>query len=583
MIKFYENGKIKNKTIIFNLLLLISLIFFSACTIYPAPPNNITGNGNIQVYSEPAGASIYLNGSSTGYTSPKLLKNVSAESYLVTLKLEGYLDSNNFVQVYPNQTAQLNVSLALNPYIDPPNMNLLAKIEVEPNNLNLLTGQSTKINSITAFYADGSSKKLLASQCNIYSTDPNVVSVTSEGNITAISEGQANIWVEYQEINIIKSAKIMINVLNSSEDLGNLTSISVLPSTMSLSVGESKSISSITAYYDNGIEQQIDPGHCNFLIDNTNISISNSGVITGNYIGNSVVTVTYTENDITRSDTIAVSVSEATVSDTTYRALAIGVGDYIYYGEDGDLIAPPYDVIKVKELFYDCKFGNENTSFTKISELKDTQATKTNIIQKIQSTFSGADTDDISYFYFSGHGYTLNQTSYLCPTDFNGETDKAISVDELESALSSIPGKKVVLIDSCNSGGFIGKSISNNGSDEIINYLADFNESIINTFSNKPLSKDLLTSSEYQVLTSSHWYQESYEIQPIEGDPFGVFTQGLYEGCSLDNNIPADANQDDKISLQEAYEFISQWTASMRYNQNVQVYPLNSNFTIFEY
>jgi|LDZU01.1.fsa_nt_gi hypothetical protein len=583
MIKFYENGKIKNKTIIFNLLLLISLIFFSACTIYPAPPNNITGNGNIQVYSEPAGASIYLNGSSTGYTSPKLLKNVSAESYLVTLKLEGYLDSNNFVQVYPNQTAQLNVSLALNPYIDPPNMNLLAKIEVEPNNLNLLTGQSTKINSITAFYADGSSKKLLASQCNIYSTDPNVVSVTSEGNITAISEGQANIWVEYQEINIIKSAKIMINVLNSSEDLGNLTSISVLPSTMSLSVGESKSISSITAYYDNGIEQQIDPGHCNFLIDNTNISISNSGVITGNYIGNSVVTVTYTENDITRSDTIAVSVSEATVSDTTYRALAIGVGDYIYYGEDGDLIAPPYDVIKVKELFYDCKFGNKNTSFTKISELKDTQATKTNIIQKIQSTFSGADTDDVSYFYFSGHGYTLNQTSYLCPTDFNGETDKAISVDELESALSSIPGKKVVLIDSCNSGGFIGKSISNNGSDEIINYLADFNESIINTFSNKPLSKDLLTSSEYQVLTSSHWYQESYEIQPIEGDPFGVFTQGLYEGCSLDNNIPADANQDDKISLQEAYEFISQWTASMRYNQNVQVYPLNSNFTIFEY
>ncbi|GAH91355.1 unnamed protein product, partial [marine sediment metagenome] len=32
-----------------------------------------------------------------------------------------------------------------------------------------------------------------------------------------------------------------------------------------------------------------------------------------------------------------------------------------------------------------------------------------------------------------------------------------ISVDELEAALSAIPGTKVVFLDSCYSGGFIGK------------------------------------------------------------------------------------------------------------------------------
>lgn len=569
--------KILSLSIIF-FILFISFITLIGCVTLPNPNNPLYGN--IQINSNPTGASIYLNGAYTGFQTPYTLEDV-ANGSLITLKLSGYLNSNNIVQIFPNQSNMLNIELTPNNY--PPVSSYLTSINISPSTIDLNINQAFNITSINAFYSDGTNISIPYSKCTFLSINKNIATVSSTGKITGIAEGETTVWTIYTENNITKSDSIFVNVSGSNDISANLTAISVSPSNMDLSPGESKSISSIIAYYENGVEKTINPEQCSISADNSVVSVNDTGIITANTIGNSVVTVTYTENDITRSDTIAVSVSEATVSDTTYRALAIGVGDYIYYGEDGDLIAPPYDVIKVKELFYDCKFGNKNTSFTKISELKDTQATKTNIIQKIQSTFSGADTDDVSYFYFSGHGYTLNQTSYLCPTDFNGETDKAISVDELESALSSIPGKKVVLIDSCNSGGFIGKSISNNGSDEIINYLADFNESIINTFSNKPLSKDLLTSSEYQVLTSSHWYQESYEIQPIEGDPFGVFTQGLYEGCSLDNNIPADANQDDKISLQEAYEFISQWTASMRYNQNVQVYPLNSNFTIFEY
>jgi len=171
----------------------------------------------------------------------------------------------------------------------------------------------------------------------------------------------------------------------------------------------------------------------------------------------------------------------------------------------------------------------------------------------------------------------------LCPADFNGQISSAISVDELESALSAVAGTKVVFIDSCNSGGFIGKSMLETEEFKNMEYLTQFNEGIISAFANHTLSKDLLTSAEYQVLTSSHWYEESYEIDPADGEPFGVFTQGLYEGCSLANNTPADINQNDKISLSEAYNFISQWVAAMRVNQNVQVYPINSSFTIFEY
>jgi hypothetical protein len=160
-------------------------------------------------------------------------------------------------------------------------------------------------------------------------------------------------------------------------------------------------------------------------------------------------------------------------------------------------------------------------------------------------------------------------------------------VDELESTLSSIPGTKVVLIDSCHSGGFIGKDmfreIIDNPTFSEENYSSNFNENIINAFSNNRIAKDLLTSSEYQVLTSSHWYQSSYELNPPDETPFGVFTQALYEGSSLSNSIPADSNMDDSISLNEAYYFIMQWVANMQISQDVQVYPVNSSFNIFEY
>lgn len=49
---------------------LFLLLIFNACTILPAPPNSGSGYGNIQVYSEPSNASIYLDGFATGYKSP---------------------------------------------------------------------------------------------------------------------------------------------------------------------------------------------------------------------------------------------------------------------------------------------------------------------------------------------------------------------------------------------------------------------------------------------------------------------------------------------------------------------------------
>ena len=88
-----------------------------------------------------------------------------------------------------------------------------------------------------------------------------------------------------------------------------------------------------------------------------------------------------------------------------YRALFVGVGDYIYY-ESYDLGAPAPNTVKLKSLFSHCKFGEEETEFAIIERLVDHNATKENILNGILETFAGADDNDVSYFYYMGHGGT---------------------------------------------------------------------------------------------------------------------------------------------------------------------------------
>lgn len=359
-----------------------------------------------------------------------------------------------------------------------------------------------------------------------------------------------------------------------------LTSIEVQPKTMNLEVGESETISSVTAYYSDSSTANINLLDCNYSSSNPDYAtVSNGGTVTAVSDGSATITISYTEGGATKTTSAEITVGTVTQNEVVYRALCVGVGDYIQ-GSDNDLSAPPYDVDRKGQILQQCKFGTLNTTFSNIVYLKDWQATKSNILQSISSTFSGADSNDISYFYFSGHGSRLGNITYICPADITSFADSAISVDELETALSTIPGTKVVFLDSCYSGGFIGKSM-----DETIiskEKLEFFNDEVINVFS-QAQPKGLLTTNQYKVLTSCHYYQLCWEIQPEEGDPFGVFTMALYDGCNYSDNYPADTNMDTKISLQEAYLYVRNWVFSYRISQDVQVYPNNSTFTIVEY
>ena len=466
----------------------------------------------------------------------------------------------------------------------------LTEIVVQPDTMYLGEGESQYIVSVTAYYSDSSTANIPLSYCTYYSYNPSCATANSNGLITGISTGTAAILVIYTEGVISKNDSITINVTTTSITPAILSYIEVLPSVMNLSVGESQAFDSVTAYYSDSSSANVNLTSCNYSSSNPDYAtVSSSGTVTAVADGSATITISYTEDGVTKTTSAEITVGTVAQNEVVYRALCVGVGDYIQ-GSDNDLNAPPYDVDRIGQILQQCKFGTSNTTFSNISYLKDWQATKSNILQNISSTFSGADSNDISYFYFSGHGTLLGNASYLCPADMTSFINTAISVDELEAALSTIPGTKIVFLDTCHSGGFIGKAVG-----EIQNYkeeLEYFNSKIINAFSQAGY-KYLLTTNQYKVLTSCHYYQECMEltsVTPGDFDPFGVFTMGLCEGCGYFGDYLADTNLDTRVSLQEAYLYIKNWvieldaqTPNINITQDVQVYPQNSSFTIVEY
>jgi uncharacterized protein YjdB len=555
-------------------LLLLSLLFIGFLSISGCTPisNLLFGpSGSLEVTTYPSGAKIFLNDKDTGYVTPYTITNLFKSTYEVKVIL-GDVSYTKTVIVYSDNTTSVYKDLL-------PRLN---KIVVQPTSMNLEAGQSQKIDSITAYYIDSGSVTLALSSCS-YSSSSNHATINSSGTVSAVSEGSAIITVSYTDTEMTKTDTV--NIIVSSL---KLTSIDVLPLSMNLDIGESKTISSITANFNDNSTKSLGLTNCNYSSSSSHATVNSSGTITGVSAGSATINVSYTDAEITKTDTVNITVNPI-VTPVVYRALCIGVGDYLDVSVS-DLESPGYNVNRIIQVLNSCKFGSEEIEFTTIETLKDENATKTAIINGITSTFSGADENDVSYFYFSGHGsYTgVFATSYICPTGLDGSVASAISVDELESALSAIPGTKVVILDSCFSGGFIGK-----GKEEKViskENLTSFNDEIINVFSQAE-SKSLLTTNQYKVLTASHYDQTSYEntgSHPKDGYPYAIFTAAFCLGCGYNDGIYyADTDVNTKVSLEEEYNFIvafeDVWFENVYYRQNVQVFPEDSNFTIVEY
>lgn len=293
---------------------------------------------------------------------------------------------------------------------------------------------------------------------------------------------------------------------------------------------------------------------------------------------------------LSSSNTVVISQNQTTsihlelVPKVEYRALCIGIDKY----KDPyikNLYAPVFDVERIRQVLEHARFGDRKTEFSDINTLVGTQATRSNILQAISSTFSSVSSYDVSYFYFSGHGFNDSGTTTIVTYDAE------ITVQELAFALGNIPGIKVVIFDSCFSGGFIGKKVCSTEAVRI-DSLQMFNASILNSFAlyNSIVGRDNLASEGFVVITSASGIQECFETtqrHPIDGEPYGYFTAALCEGCGYNNGFnfpyPADNNRNHEVSLNEIYYYIDSSSSLSHLAQDVQIYPQNSSFSFLEY
>lgn len=266
---------------------------------------------------------------------------------------------------------------------------------------------------------------------------------------------------------------------------------------------------------------------------------------------------------------------------TQYRALLIG--NQNYGNPKANLAGPENDIKIMNSLFKRASFGGK--SFEKIQTEKDLN--KEAFLAKIAEAFAGATDEDVSYLYYSGHGYHIKSrnSSYICTVDAiperSAEEDSAahwVSVDELKHALDRIPGTKVVILDCCNAGGFIGKEFTDATSGatprlDAAEEAEGFVSSAAMLFENTEGNKNYLTDGEYKVLVASSSNEYSYEDKKKAIGKFTVeFVKGVQEGL-------ADADKNAQISLDEMYAYLMENVESI---SHIQVFPQKDAFCLIE-
>ena len=202
------------------------------------------------------------------------------------------------------------------------------------------------------------------------------------------------------------------------------------------------------------------------------------------------------------------------------------------------------------------------------------------LLEAISAVYDGAQPQDVSLFYINCHGYHENGITWLLFSD--GST---LTAPDLERALRRVPGTVVVIIDACNSGGFIGRS-------EL-----DFSEGFVHAFSGASVASGL-RSSKYKVICSSGLEQQSYRLGftgAAEGSESiaTVLARCLSEGAGWDligdkrSAMRADVDFDGTVTLSDMAEFLDQrigWYLDQTggtYEQNIQVYPEGDGFVLF--
>jgi hypothetical protein len=287
--------------------------------------------------------------------------------------------------------------------------------------------------------------------------------------------------------------------------------------------------------------------------------------------------------------------------DMSYDRYAVVYGISDYQGTLYDLDCSDEDAHSMKSLL-------EGQGYS-VQERVDSAATRAQLESDIAEVAATATEQDLFLLYYSGHGGqgpanpqvgaetaagsdsyeewiflwgSLVYTDNLPPgdglEDYSTDLSQTVNDDELAALLRRIPcAKKVVLIDSCFSGGFIGNGLEADGlppeySGSMVSWLGDLGEAMRLYANFGARGQDYgsdIPPDEALVISACGEREVSWE--PLHGH--GVFTYFL-----LASATGGDANGDGYVTVSEAYDYIRR---GINREWNAVYAPLHDSEVIF--
>ncbi|HOJ98419.1 MAG TPA: caspase family protein [Termitinemataceae bacterium] len=261
-----------------------------------------------------------------------------------------------------------------------------------------------------------------------------------------------------------------------------------------------------------------------------------------------------------------------TIPEASQRvALVYGVADYP--GSSNDLSAPTNDAANMAALF--TRQGYTGTKRT------DSDVTKAAILSDIKNLqgFSG-----LVVLYFSGHGTATSEgKAAIVPHDALQVSGQSVTLQEqnlitavdLNAAFDGAGiTHRVLILDSCYSGGFVDAGATTDGIPPLYGYL-DGGTSRYGFFLGA-LGDAITAYVSYEssdstvVLAAAGMGEYSWESKTSGGSPTGVFTYYLLRGASS-----GDADGDGYLTTTELYAYTASRIGA-DWNAYYQSYPADS-------
>jgi uncharacterized caspase-like protein len=187
------------------------------------------------------------------------------------------------------------------------------------------------------------------------------------------------------------------------------------------------------------------------------------------------------------------------------------------------------------------------------SLVTDREATKTNIVNKVNELSNTIKPQDSFILFVAGHGVLLQNQYYMLTHDYNGQVSDTnmISSNEIVEMSKKIKSlSQLFIFDTCHAGGV----------DTIVSGLYDARMSVLA----KKMGLHIYASAN----------DKQAAMDGYKGN--GLFTYTLLDG--LNNNRQADRNKDGKVSIVGLGEYSKKMTTNISKDIGHEQTPLIINF-----